>query len=353
MCATVYPPLPDADLAHAFAAVGEPGWHALAGRRLFVTGGTGFVGKWLLATLIDADRRLGLGCRVTVLSRDPAAFAVAAPQLAHAPGVDLVRGDVRDFEYPAGHFDTVIHAATDVVAKNSPGATFATCVEGTRRALDFATHSGAIDFLLVSSGAVYGRQPPELARMPETHGGAPDPLVPASAYGEGKRVSEWLACAQAAESSLRVKVARCFAFIGPYLPLDKHFAVGNFLHAAMTGGEIVIQGDGTPCRSYLHAADMAAWLWAVLLRGKPCTAYNVGGEESLSIADLAQRVVRALDSSTGVRRLQAAVAGRKPERYVPDVTRARSELDMPAPIPLDEALVRTALWHREQWSASS
>ena len=102
-----YPPLSESDLAVTFAAVGEPGWRALAGRRLFMTGGTGFVGKWLLATLIDADRRLELGCQVTVLSRAPDAFAIAAPQLANAPRVEFVRGDVRDFEFPEGRLSLI------------------------------------------------------------------------------------------------------------------------------------------------------------------------------------------------------------------------------------------------------
>ena len=82
MTRPAYPPLAEDDLAHAFAALGEDGWRALAGKHLFLTGGTGFVGKWLLATLAEAERRLALGCQVTVLSRDPDAFAAAAPRLA-------------------------------------------------------------------------------------------------------------------------------------------------------------------------------------------------------------------------------------------------------------------------------
>ncbi len=341
------PVLPEADLAHAFRAVGEADWRSLAGARIFLTGGTGFVGKWLMATLLDADRRLGLGCELVVLSRDPEAFAATAPGLARAPRVTLMRGDVRDFAFPAGAFTHVVHAATDVVAQNSPQATFATCVEGTRHALDFAARSGAQDFLLVSSGAVYGRQPPSLERVDESFAGAPDPLSPSSAYGEGKRVSEWLGAALGAESRMRFKVARCFAFVGPYLPLDKQFAIGNFLRDAMAGKQITIQGDGTPYRTYLHAADMAAWLWATLLRGQPGRAYNVGGHEAVSIADLARRTVAALGSPARVAVLKEAPPGRPAERYVPDIARARAELALPDPISLDEALVRTARWHRD------
>jgi len=346
------PALPPADLDHAFHAVGEAGWSALRGGRVFLTGGTGFVGKWLMATLLEAGRRLDLGCELVVLSRDPEAFCASAPTLARAQGVTLMRGDVRDFAFPAGRFTHVVHAATDVVAFNSPLATFSTCVDGTRRAIDLALQSGARDFLLVSSGAVYGRQPPQLERLDESYPGAPDPLTPSSAYGEGKRVSEWLCAAQGVASGTRFKVARCFAFVGPCLPLDKHFAVGNFLRDAMADGQITIQGDGTPYRTYLHAADMAAWLWATLLRGQAGRAYNVGGHEAVSIAELARRTVSAVGSSASVAVLKAAEPGKPAERYVPDVSRAQRELALPDPIPLDDAIARTARWHRDSTSST-
>lgn len=340
------PKFPQADLDHAFEAVGEAAWRQLAGRRLFVTGGTGFVGKWMLAVLLEANRRLGLDVHATLLSRDPESFMASAPWIGSESCVALVRGDVRGFDHPQGHFDTVIHAATDVVAHSSPRATFDTCVDGTRRVLDFAVQCHAADFLLVSSGAVYGRQPSTMARVDEDYVGAPSLLDPTSAYGQGKRVAEWLACEQAAASSLRIKIARCFAFVGPGLPLDKHFAIGNFMRAAMHGEEIVIQGDGTPVRSYLHAADMAAWLWVVLLRGRAGVAYNVGDDEAISISQLADRVARVLGSQAAVRTLTAPAAGVSPARYVPDVTRARAELGLPAPIAFDDALVRSARWYR-------
>lgn len=337
---------PADDLEHVFRLLPEDLWRGLAGRRIFITGGTGFVGKWLLATLAEANRRLALGVRATVLSRDPEAFHVAAPLLAQAEGVDWLRGDVRDFAFPTGEYDTVIHAATDVVAKAAPEEIFDTCIAGTRRVLDFAAQAQAKDFLLVSSGAIYGQQPADLARVPESYAGAPDPLLPGSAYGEGKRASEWLAAAAGARTNLRVRSARCFAFVGPYLPLDKHFAIGNFIGAALAGREIVIQGDGTPVRSYLHAADMAAWLWAVLLKGRAGAAYNVGAEAPISIADLAHRVCKVLEVPDQVCIMGAPDPSRPVERYVPDNGLARAELGLPMTMGLDEAIVRTAGWHQ-------
>lgn len=336
--------IPAQDLQRCHDILGLSSWQALARRAIFITGGTGFVGKWLLATLLDADEALGLDCRITVLSRDPTGFLSDWPSIGDR--VEWVKGDVRSFPVGTNRFDVIVHAATDVVAHTSPEDVFSTCHDGTRRVLDLAHLCGARQLLLVSSGAVYGPLPADMTHVPETYIGGPDPLLSNSAYGEGKRVAEWLA-AQSASDLLEVKIARVFALVGPHLPLDKHFAIGNFLRAALAGEEIAIQGDGTPHRSYLYAADMAAWLWAVLLRGQSGRAYNVGADESISIAALAERVYGVLNDAPRMVQ-QRAKPGVVPSHYVPDISRSRDELGLPAPLKLDDAISRTAHWHNHR-----
>jgi dTDP-glucose 4,6-dehydratase len=336
--------IPAEDLQRVHDVLGLSAWQTFAGQSIFVAGGTGFIGKWLLATLLDADQKLGLGCRITVLSRDPDAFLHAWPAMAGL--VNWVAGDVRNFPIGAEHFDVIIHAATDVVSQASPEDVFSTCLDGTRRMLELARKCGANRFLLVSSGAIYGSLPSGMTHVPETHAGGPDPLLASSAYAEGKRVSEWL-CSQASGDTLEVKIARVFALVGPHLPLNKQFAIGNFLSAAMASEQIVIQGDGTPHRSYMYSADMAAWLWSVLIKGKPDRAYNVGSDVSISISALAERVSFLLNRKLHICVQQQAVSGSSAVRYVPDISRARHELCLPAPLDLDEAILRTVRWHSD------
>jgi nucleoside-diphosphate-sugar epimerase len=341
--------IPIADLDQVLDAVG-PHWERLRGQRLLLTGGTGFIGKWLLATFLHANRRLDLSAQVVVLSRSPEAFLNEFPELRDAAEVTWLKGDVRDFELEAAYgCSYAIHAATDVVATSSPNDIFDTCTVGTQRVLSVLGKDGmAARMVLLSSGAVYGRTPPEVSAIPEEWQGAPDPLAPSSAYGEGKRVSELL-CAMAANTrpELGVSIARCFAFVGPHLPLDKHFAIGNFIGAAMNGKDIRIQGDGTPLRSYLYAADLAHWLWVILFAAKSGRAYNVGGSEALSIGDLAHRVNRVLNDSGDVLIAQSPSPGVSPEAYVPSVKRVVTELGLTPSVDLDVAILRTALWARQ------
>jgi nucleoside-diphosphate-sugar epimerase len=321
-------------------------WEELRGERLFITGGTGFFGCWLLESFIWANERLKLGCQATVLTRSSEAFRAKVPHLAGDTSVSFVEGDVRTFNYPVGTYSHIIHAATESSArlnKENPLLMLDTIVGGTRHTLDFASICGARKFLLTSSGAVYGKQPADLTHIPEDYPGAPDPLDPASAYGEGKRMAEHL-CAIYANPLFETKIARCFAFVGPYLPLDIHFAIGNFIRDGLNGGPIIVKGDGTPRRSYLYAADLAIWLWKILVQAKSCRPYNVASPRSFSIRQIANLVALQLPT-----KMEVLVRGtpdplQPVESYVGDVSRAAAELDLQIRVPLEIGIHQTLEW---------
>ena len=338
----------DADLDHILAHTADL-WPDLRGANLFITGGTGFFGAWLLESFAAANDRYALGARATVLSRDPEAFAGKFPRLASRPDITLIRGDVTDFAFPHGAFSHVIHAATQASAalnQNDPLRMSDVIVAGTRRALEFSRMAGAKRFLLTSSGAVYGRQPPEISHLQEDFTGGPDVTDVRAAYAESKRLAEWYCAAYAAQFGLHATIARCFAFVGPYLPLDAHFAIGNFIGDALAGRPITVSGDGTPYRSYLYAADLMIWLWTILLRGQSCRPYNVGSDQAVSIGELAALVGRIVPG-TAVRVLKTPEPGRPAERYVPSIERAERELSLRPLITLEEGIERTMAFARK------
>jgi len=336
------------DLEHILAQTADI-WEEFRESTVFFTGGTGFFGRWLLASFAAANDRFRLNAKAVVLTRDAAGFAHRSPELTSHPAITIHPGDVRGFDFPKGRFSHIVHAATPAsAALNSerPLEMQDIIVEGTRRVLEFARGSGARKLLLCSSGAVYGRQPPELEHVPEEYSGGPDILHPGSAYGKGKRIAELMCVIYAREYGLEPKIARGFAFLGPYLPLDAHFAVGNFLRDALEGKNIRVEGDGTPYRSYLYAADLAIWLWTILTRGQTARAYNVGAEAAISVADLARLVAATVAPGTSVEIRRPAVAGKAAERYVPSTARARAELGLREHTDLPAAIRLTADWHR-------
>ncbi len=164
-------PVATADLDHILQHVDLS---ALRGERVFITGGTGFFGCWLLESFLHANRTLGLNAQATVLTRNPAAFATKAPHLAKDKAITLLAGDVKSYEFPAAHHAFVIHAATDSGGQQShstPDELRAAIVDGTRHTLRFAATTGARRLLYTSSGAVYGPQPPSLTHIPESYEG--------------------------------------------------------------------------------------------------------------------------------------------------------------------------------------
>lgn len=322
---------------------------ALQGARVFLTGGTGYIGSWLLASLLHADMLLKLGMRITVLSRSPRRFAEQYPHLATHSAVELVEGDIRNFSFPSGLFTHLIHGATDVIAQQAPLHTFDVTVTGTRRVLDLAKRHGAKRVLLMSSGAVYGQVPRDIDRIPEDCASAPPTDTLASAYGIGKLASEWLGTVYSEPGVMSCSSARIFAQIGPNLALDKQFAAGNFLLNALRNEPFVIKGDGTPRRSYMYATDLVVWLLGILIRGTPGRAYNVGSDHGVSIRALAEVIARQTGRSANtVQVLGHPVPSAGPNRYVPDTTRASTELGMHISVQLDDAIRRTYDWYRSQ-----
>jgi nucleoside-diphosphate-sugar epimerase len=324
-------------------------WNELRAERVFITGGTGFFGCWLVESFCYMNRLLGLGAEVTILTRNPEAFAQKCPHIASDRAVVLYAGDVRSFVFPSGEYRYVIHAATEARARqaeNAPLEMLSTIIGGTERTLEFAASHGARKFLLTSSGAVYGRQPSSLTHVPETFGGAPDPLVPANVYAEGKRTSELLCALYQKKAGLECKIARCWAFCGPHLPLREHFAIGNFIGDVLSSRPIHIQGDGTPRRSYLYAADLAIWLWTVLFRAPALMPFNIGSANDVSILELAEKVAATLSPGTEIHVARQPVPGAEPLRYVPSVDRAREVLGLTETVGLEDCIRRTARWHR-------
>jgi len=325
-------PLPPRDLEEIRDRLG-PLQADLAGARMLLTGCTGFFGPWLLEPLLAPKGPPGL--RAWVLTRDPGGFRRRLPHLADHPSLTILEGDVRTFRNPGAPFTHLVHGAASSNSRResqAPEAMEETIVEGTRRVL--AEAAGVVRALFISSGAVYGPQPPDLERIPEDH---PLPVLEPG-YGAGKLKAERLC----ADAPFPVAIARGFAFLAPHLPLDAHFAAGQFLEATLAGRPIPVQGDGRPVRSYLYGTDLAWWLCTILLRGRPGRAYNVGSEVPVTIRQLAEAVAEGNPVSV------ARPPGPGPApRYVPDTGRARSELGLAQTVDLAEAIGRTLAWHRQ------
>lgn len=319
---------------------------ALQNRRILVTGGTGFVGTWLLNTLLRNEREANLGLKVLVLSRDPSAFLAANPQLASWKSMQMLEGDVRGLDPSGIEVDLILHGATPAsqhLNESSPLEMADIIIRGTQQVLNLAARCGAKRFLFLSSGLAYGTQSSQCTAVTEAMMGDLNSLDPKGAYGNAKHFAEHLCIQHGLAFGFEVCIARLFAFVGPLLPLDAHFAVGNFLRDGLAGRAIQVQGDGTPLRTYLYAGELSHWLWTLLAKGKPGEAYNVGSDEVVSIRELAEAV--AIQCGVPVHVAGIPHAGRLPARYVPDIQKA-GDLGLRPILNLEDSLRLTLAWHR-------
>jgi len=319
----------------------------LVNQKVVITGSSGFIGTWLAMSWLYAHQVLNGTGSLLLTSRNPRSQQSLHEAVDPNTAATYVASDIRDLFIPEDfHGAYFVHAATpasETLNVSQPTQMLDIIIQGQRRVLSEATRTGSRRFLFLSSGAVYGKQPLDVDYLTEDWSGGPDITDPRSAYHEGKRVAELMGNLTAQQDGLQFVSARLFAFLAPFLPMDTHFAAGNFMKDAYSGRPIHIQSGGGSVRSYQYATDMCSWLWALLVRGGVGRGYNVGSDEIVTIRELAEQINQNIKSSGKV-----SVLGQDTEenvsRYVPDVSLCRSLFTVENYVNLEKAIMRTEKW---------
>ena len=312
-------------------------------KTLLITGGTGFFGKSLFSYFNYENPSLE---KIIVVSRQPEKLDDIVKIKSFPFDIEYIKQDIREPIKFNKSVDYLIHAAAESSTSlniEDPMLLGDADVEGTKNVLEYARKKKVKRVLFISSGAVYGKQPSELSHVYEEYEGAPEQLNPLNAYGYAKRQAENLCALYHHHYDVNYVVARCFTFVGPYLPLDDHFAMGNFIRDGLNGGPIIVKGDGTTIRSYLYADDLAEWLWTILLKGNTGEAYNVGSDEAITISDLAHLVSNCFDGKPEV--IIKGKPNPKKDRYVPDVEKVKRDLGVSERVSLFEGIQKTIAFH--------
>ncbi len=323
--------------------------HALRGQHIFITGGTGFLGTWLLELAKVLNERHDFGLRATVFSRNAQALAAHWPHLGREKWVSLHEGDIRYISDLPRDVRYIVHAAalTDRrLFASQPTAVAETNSLGTLRILRAANLLEDLQkFVLLSSGLVYGSQPWELPRINEDFAGVLRCNEVNAVYPESKRFAEVIAQCAVSESKLPVVTLRPFAFVGPYQSLQLPWAVTDFIRDSFNGGPIRIMGDGATVRSLMYYSDFAFGVLVALAAGRPRATYNLGSDEPVDLLTLAQKITRHFSPVPEIR-LRLGQSGHARNRLVPDTGRMAQELGFKVTVSLDDALQKTIAWHR-------
>jgi nucleoside-diphosphate-sugar epimerase len=303
----------------------------LGGSRVLLTGGTGFVGKWLIETAHIACSNGATNFEIVVPTRDlSSSHAIDAREIGFK-NLSLIEGDLLTDTLDIGSVDAIIHAATPASAKlneSNPAEMTRINTQSMQSALKFAKNK--TPFLFTSSGAVYGDQPQSVAHISEMQDRPYTEIT--SAYAKGKQLAESMCMQAAKEGACTPVIARLFTFSGHYLPRDTHFAIGNFVQNVIDRKPIHINSDGQARRSYLYGADMAVWLWSALAKRSSPHPLHIGSEHSVSILELAQAVARVSATEQNftpeIKIANTSAYLEKFHQYVPANSITKSHLDV-------------------------
>jgi nucleoside-diphosphate-sugar epimerase len=305
--------------------------------RLMMTGGSGFVGRSLLGTLL---------AREDLLHNFEFVSVSRTPHRTSAAGISWAYWDVRESCSLQSDFDVIVHAATPasaVLNSENPDEMYRLNVLAMENVIEFAArHQNPPVVLFTSSGAVYGEMPDHLERFSEGWERPQSSVSLSSAYAQGKVDAEALLTKATLDGKCQGLIARLFAFSGVHLPLDRHFAIGNFVRDAVCGQSITIRGNGSPIRSYMDGQDMSEWIFQIIGSGSPKEIYHVGSERAISIKDLASLVSNRYELLTGnpvnVDILDQTSPLDGVSRYVPSTERTRTQLNLKENVDLEQSI---------------
>lgn len=366
------------DLEHIHDAL-RPDWSRLAGRRLLVTGGAGFLGYYLTQTITHHNRHARVEERVALTVYDN--FARGAPEwlreLEKAGELISVAHDMRE-PLPSGFgpFDYIVHAASiasPTYYRAHPVETMDANVVGLRNLLDYGrakvgTSDPLLGLLFLSSSEIYGDPDPSCIPTPETYRGLVSCTGPRACYDEAKRFGETLSTVYAQHYGVPTRIARPFNNYGPGLKINDGRVLPDFARDVLSGRDIVMLSDGTATRTFCYAADAIAGYYKVLVRGGAGEAYNVGTETpEISVRELADRVVEVARERFGyegrvVHRPSedASYVVDNPTRRCPDLSKVRRDVGYAPTVSFEQGLERSLIWYRdhqegvrEQWASTT
>lgn len=323
----------------------------LKNETVVLTGGTGFMGTWIVEMLACLNDEFGFGTKIHVIARGIERFKQQKPHLANRKDIGFTKSDVRHLAELPKDTNWLLHLAATPDSRyhsTHPIETMRTIAEGTDSVLQAIDRCGDFRMLLnMSSALVYGPQPAQLPRIPEDFVGAAACGTVSSVYTEAKRYAESLTAAARSQGHTPVVTARPFAFIGPYQSLESPWAVNSFIRDALQGHPIRVLGNGQTVRSYMYPSDMAFWTLRILTGGRSGEIFNLGSPEGVTLEKVAATVGRHFRPTPEIRLNAAKTENVAQSLLVPDVTHATERLGLRVTVGFESAIEKTIHWNQK------
>lgn len=279
-------------------------WESLANKTVLITGGGGFIGAYLIKTLLHLNQLFDLGLSVVCVTRNKASVNKRLNYCNYFPELVVFEQDMSlplRPDFPTA--DIIIHAASQASPayySNDPVGTLSTNIIGTINLLDFCRKRNIDKFLYISSGEVYGELVDANSAITENSYGYLDPTKVRSCYGESKRMSENICVSYSHQYGIDTRIVRLFHTYGPGLLPNDGRVFADFIHAVSAGRDIHMTSDGSSRRPFCYISDAVTGIFHVLLNGKSSNAYNLANPDAeVSIKELAE-IVSSIRSDVNI-----------------------------------------------------
>jgi dTDP-glucose 4,6-dehydratase len=324
---------------------------SLKGQTVLITGGTGYMGKWLTEAVVLLNQKHDFNIKLLLLARNIPEYKEQVPHLANLPFITLIEQDARNVSNLPEEITYIIHAAGSPDSRkhiSNPLKTIDYIYKGTQAILDASLRLPNLNKIIhVSSNYVYGHQNDRSSNIKENEIGSADPNTVNAAYSEAKRMAETVCAVYRNQQKLPIVIVRPFAFIGPYQELDKPWAINNFIRDSILGGPIRILGNENTVRGYMYGSDMAFWLLKALAQGKIGAVYNLGSDQAITLKDLSTKITLNFNNKIDVLVKSSKTYPLSPVVSVADTTRIRTDLGVKQIFDLETAIKRTIEWYQK------
>ena len=304
----------------------------MSGKRILVTGGSGFLGSHL------CERLLANGDEVICVDNFFTGSKRNIYHLLSNPRFELMRHDVTFPLYvEVDEIYNLACPASPIHYQKDPVQTVKTCVHGAINMLGLAKHIGA-KILQTSTSEVYGD--PLVHPQVEEYWGHVNPIGLRSCYDEGKRCAETLFHAYWLQSKLPIKIVRIFNTYGPRMHPNDGRVVSNFILQALQNKDITIYGEGNQTRSFCYRDDLIEAIIRMMATGPEVTGpINIGNPGEFTIRQLAEMVIELTNSKSRI--IKMPLPADDPKQRKPDISKAKEILKWEPTTQLREGLMKT------------
>lgn len=335
--------LPEEDLGLIAARV-ESLWPRR--KRFLISGGTGFMGRWLVESIFKLESQLKTENEFFIISRRSREIIFQEIPILKNSCFTMIQSNLQDFTKVEGTIHYVIDAASDVAltkAGQSQQINFSNSMEGTKNLLRIAVEKQVEKYLYVSSGGVYANS--NGPQVESNFNPSKDSSGLVQNYNDAKRAAEGLVIKVAGETGLVAQIVRCFSFVGPYV--SSQMAVIQFLQSVIRKKSIELSSPSA-IRSYMHPVDMCVGLFQILLTPAKSIVFNLGSSQPVRLDRLIAEIGKATGTQPEVKLCESFTRSLAGQCYYPNTELIEKELKFQMQIQLPEALKKTWQFYKNK-----